>query len=163
MIRGCATNLWQGEETTILVYGIGAKMKVTIKGAYYGTKTLPSLNDYLAEQGRHPKAGGKQKNDYMWVCIGAIRKCLKCWKVTNPPIILKYDFYEPKDGHARDIGNILGEADKLFEDALQACKVIGNDNPAWVIGIQGFYHQTDGEPYIEIEIEERGNNELVSQ
>lgn len=139
-----------------LVCGIGAKMKVTIKGAYYGKKTLPSLNNYLSEQGRNPRAGGKHKSDYMWVCVDAIRKCLRCQKVTNPPIVLRYDFYEPKDGHPRDIGNILGEADKLFEDALQACKVIGDDNPNWVVGIQGFYHLTDGEPYIEIEIEELG-------
>lgn len=130
--------------------------KVLIVGRYYGNKTLPSLNNYLAEQGRHPRAGGRQKGQYEWVCIEAIRKCLKGWKVTNPPITIRYDFYEPKDGHPRDIGNILGEADKLFEDALQACKVIGNDNPDWVIGVSGYYHTTDKEPYIEIEIEEIG-------
>lgn len=142
---------------------IGVSRKVIIKGKYYGNKTLPSLNNYLAEQGKNPRAGGRQKSSYKWVCIDAIRKYLKGWKVTNPPITLRYDFYEPKDGHPRDIGNILGEADKLFEDALQDCKVIENDNPKWVVGIQGFYHLTDGEPYIEIEIEERGNNELVLQ
>ena len=31
------------------------KPKVTIRGTYYGDRTLPSLNDYLAEIGKNPK------------------------------------------------------------------------------------------------------------
>ena len=62
-------------------------IKVIIKGAYYGEKTLPSLNDLLREYGRHPNAGNKMKQDCMWICIAAIRKCLKGWKVENPPVL----------------------------------------------------------------------------
>ena len=130
--------------------------KIIIRGEFYGNRTLPSLNDYLAEIGKNPKAGGRMKKDYMWVCIGAIRKCLRGYKVTKPPVAIHYNFYEPNRGQKRDIGNILGAADKFFEDALIACKVIENDNPDWVSEISGTYHKVNGEPYIEIEIEERG-------
>ena len=52
--------------------------------------------------------------------------------------------------------NIFSMADKSFEDALQDCKVIENDNPDWVINATHEFFYTDGEPYIEIEIEEKG-------
>lgn len=145
-------------ETTVSNLKDSTTKKVFIRGRFYGDKTLPSLNNYLAEIGRNPKAGGKMKNDCKWICIAAIRKCLKGWKVTNPPIILHYKFYEPKDhkGHRRDYMNIFAMADKSFEDALQDCKVIENDNPDWVINATHEFFYTDGEPYIEIEIEEKG-------
>lgn len=129
---------------------------VVIKGAFYGDKTLPSLNDAIAEYSRHPKAGGKMKADCKWICIGAIREHLKRWKVTNPPIILHYKFYEPNRGQRRDVLNIFSWADKCFEDALQDCKVIEKDNPDWVINATHEFFYTDGEPYIKIEIEEVG-------
>lgn len=130
--------------------------KVLIKGEYYGNRTLPSLNDYLAEIGKNPKAGGKMKRDYMWVCIGAIRKHLRGWKVTRPPIIIHYRFYERNKGVKRDVMNVAAFADKCFEDALQSCGVIENDNPAWVENTTHQFFWIDGEPFIEIEIEERG-------
>lgn len=143
-------------ETTVSNLKDSTTKKVFIRGRFYGDKTLPSLNNYLAEIGRNPKAGGKMKNDCKWICIAAIRKCLKGWKVTNPPIILHYKFYEPSRGQKRDYMNIYAMADKSFEDALQDCKVIENDNPDWVINATHEFFYTDGEPYIEIEIEEKG-------
>lgn len=131
-------------------------IKVIIKGAYYGEKTLPSLNDLLREYGRHPKAGNKMKQDCMWICIGAIRKWLKGYKVTNPPVILHYKFYEPRKSQKRDVMNVFTMCDKCFEDALQSCNIIENDNPMWVSNTTHEFFYTDGEPYIEIEIEEKG-------
>lgn len=145
-------------ETTVSNLNSSTTKKVFIRGRFYGDKTLPSLNNYLAEIGRNPKAGGKMKNDCKWICITAIRKCLKGWKVTNPPIILHYKFYEPSKGQKRDYMNIFSMADKSFEDALQDCKVIENDNPDWVINATHEFFYTDGEPYIEIEIEEKGED-----
>ena len=130
--------------------------KIVIEGAYYGTKTLPSLNNLLAEYGRHPKAGNKMKQDCMWICISAIRKCLGSWKVTNPPIILHYRFYEPIDGHERDVMNIFSMCDKCFQDALQSCKTIDGDDSKWVENTTHEFYWIDGDPYIEIVIEERG-------
>lgn len=130
--------------------------KVVIEGRYYGDKTFPSLNNYLAEIGKNPRAGGRMKKEYMWVCIAAIRKWLKGWKVTKPPIIIHYKFYEPNKGQKRDVMNVASIADKFFEDALQACGTIENDNPAWVANTTHDFYYTDQEPRIEIEIEERG-------
>ena len=134
--------------------------KVTIRGTYYKDRTLPSLNDYIAEIGRNPKAGGRFKADYMKPCIAAIRKCLGGWKVTRPPINIHYTFYEPQKGIARDHGNIFSFCDKVFEDALQQTGVIENDNPKWVDDLGMKFRYTTGEPYIEILIEEgREKNE----
>jgi hypothetical protein len=133
----------------------GAKVPiVTIRGTFYKDRTLPSLNDYIAEIGRNPKAGGRFKADYMKPCISAIRKCLRGWKVTNPPINIHYVFHEPMKGIARDHGNIFSFCDKVFEDALQAAGVIENDNPKWVDGLGMTFKYTTGEPFIEILIEE---------
>ena len=143
-------------ETTVSNLKDSTTKKVFIRGRFYGDKTLPSLNDAIAEYARHPKAGGKIKNDCKWICIAAIRKCLKGWKVTNPPIVLHYKFYEPNRGQRRDFLNIFDWADKCFEDALQDCKIIENDNPDWVINATHEFFYTENEPYIEIEIEEIG-------
>lgn len=52
--------------------------------------------------------------------------------------------------------NIFGLCDKYFEDALQKCGVIENDNPDWVENTTHEFYWIDGEPFIEIDIEERG-------
>lgn len=134
------------------------KPKVTIRGEYYKNRTLPSLNDYLDEIGKHPKAGGRFKADYTKPCIAAIRRCLRGWKVTNPPVVLHYRFFERKKGKRRDVSNIFSLCAKFFEDALQQCGVIENDNPDWIENFDTEFHWIDDEPYIEIEIEERGSN-----
>lgn len=128
-------------------------MKFTIRGAFCGDKTLPSLNQYLAEIGRNPKAGGRYKKQYVMVITNAIRRDLKRWK-TNKPVILHYTFAEPAKGAKRDFGNVFALADKFVEDALRDCRVIPDDNPHYV---RNFTHQflyTNGEPYIAVEIEE---------
>lgn len=131
--------------------------KVTIRGEYYKNRTLPSLNDYLDEIGRHPQAGGRFKRDYTKPCISAIRRCLRGWKVTHPPVILHYKFYELKKGKRRDVSNIFSLCAKFFEDALQETKTIENDNPDWIENFTTEFHWIESDPYIEIEIEERGN------
>ena len=134
--------------------------KVTIRGKYYGERTLPSLNDYIAEIGRHPKAGNKLKGDCMKICFSAIRRCLRGWKVTRPPVVLHYKFFESSKGKRRDVMNIFSFADKVFEDALTDLKVMENDNPDWVENTTHEFYWIDpkNEPYIEVEIEERGTN-----
>ena len=133
--------------------------KVTIRGEYFGNRTMPSLNDYISEIGKNPKAGGKFKADYTKPIINAIRRCLKGWKVTHPPVVLHYKFYERKKGHRRDVMNIFACADKFFEDALQTTGTIENDNPDWIENTTHEFYWIDDEPYIEIEIEERGTHE----
>ncbi len=130
--------------------------KVTIRGEYYGNRTLPSLNDYLNAVGTNPKAGGKFKADYTKPCISAIRRCLRGWKVTHPPVVLHYKYFENKKGKRRDVSNIHALCAKFFEDAMQQIGTIENDNPDWIENFTTEFAWIDGEPYIEIEIEEKG-------
>lgn len=126
--------------------------KVVIKGNYYGkTRTFPGLNDYLHDCARHPQIGAKMKREYQMIACNAIRRQLPHLHIHNP-IILHYTFFEPD--RARDKGNIFAFADKVFEDALQACKVINNDG--W-FEIENFTHEffvDKNNPRIEIVIEE---------
>lgn len=124
-----------------------------IKGTFYKNKTFPSLNDYLGECAKHPQKGAKMKRDFMMVASNAIRLQLKRF-ATNKPIILHYRFFEPTKGQIRDSLNVFSFADKVIEDALQACKVIPNDNPHYVTNATHDFFYTDQEPYIEVFIEE---------
>lgn len=92
----------------------------TIRGRFFGDKTFPSLNNYLAEVGRNPKAGGRLKRQYVMLATNAIRRDLKRWKA-SAPVILHYTFAERKKGAKRDRGNIFGLADKFIEVALRDC------------------------------------------
>ena len=130
--------------------------KVVVRGRFYGDKTFPSLNNYLAEIGRNPRAGGRMKRDYMMICSSAIRVQLKGWKAQRP-IILHYIYFEPSKGQKRDVGNIHDMFDKVFEDSLQQCGVIPNDDPAHVVNMTHDFYYTDDEPYIEVYIEELEN------
>lgn len=125
----------------------------TIRGAYCGDKCFPSLNQYLAEIGRNPKAGGRYKKQYIMIATNAIRRDLKRYKATKP-VILHYTFAEPRKGARRDYGNIFSLADKFIEDALRDCRVIPDDNPHYVKNFTHEFLYTDGEPYITVEIEE---------
>ena len=128
--------------------------KVTIKGCYYGDKTFPSLNNYLAEIGRNPRLGNALKRDFMMICNSAIRVQLKRYKAKKP-IILHYIYYEPAHGQKRDFMNIHFCFAKFFEDSLQTCKVIENDNSDYLLNeTHDFYYIESGEPYIEVYIEE---------
>ena len=130
--------------------------KVTIMGAFHGNRTLPGLNDWLSEYGKSPLAGGRFKEDYMKVCLLSIRRDLRGWKVTKPPIITHFHYFENKKGVHRDVDNIHGFCVKVFHDALQKSGVIENDNPKWVENFTTEFQWIDGTPYIQIEIEERG-------
>ena len=134
--------------------------KVVISGNYYGSKTFPSLNNLLAEYGRHPKSGSAMKKKFERICCDEIRDQLHDYQAKNP-IVIHYRFFEPQDGHPRDNMNIFSMVDKCFEDALQVCKVIPNDNPKFMLNTtHDFYYLPNkwGEPYIEIYIEEVNNN-----
>lgn len=127
--------------------------KVTVRGCYFGNRTMPSLNDYLDAVSAHEDGNFKKK--YTKPMLAAIKRCLRGWKCNHPPVILHYKYYEMKKGHRRDIGNIHGFFQKLFEDALQEAGMIEDDNPDWVSGFTAeFIWLSSGEPYIEVEIEE---------
>lgn len=126
--------------------------KVVIKGIYYAKcRTMPDLNDYLHECGRNPKLGGKMKRDYMMIAANAIRTQLPRLQI-DKPIIIHYRFYEAD--RCRDKGNIFSFADKVFEDALQACKVIPNDGWDQIDNFTHEFYVDKQNPRIEIVLEE---------
>lgn len=136
--------------------------RITIRGIYYGkNRTLPGLNDYIDALGTHPKAGAKFKADYSKPIVSAIRRCLRGWKVTHPPVILHYKFFENSKGKRRDVDNIFACCAKFLQDALQDTGTLENDNPDWVCGFTADFEWITGEPYIQIEIEEVGHVEQV--
>lgn len=126
---------------------------IEIKGAYFGDKTFPSLNNLLTEYGKTPLAGGRMKKKYQSICIRFIRTHLKGKKYSKA-IILHYHFYEPRKGQKRDVMNVFSFFDKVFEDALVELKTIKDDNPAIVLNTTHDFHYTDKVPYVVVEIEE---------
>lgn len=126
---------------------------VTIRGAFYGKRTFPGLNEYLRECARHPQAGARTKREYQAVAQNAVRRQLGRLKI-DTPIIIHYRFYEAD--RRRDKGNIFAFADKVFEDALQACGVIDNDGWAQVENFTHEFYVDSKNPRIEIDIEEVG-------
>lgn len=127
-------------------------MKFVISGLFYKDRTFPGLNEYIAELGKNPKAGGRLKKDYMIISCNAIRRDLKRIK-TDKPVILHYAFYEPRKGRKRDVMNVFSFADKVIEDALVQCGIIPDDNPTYVVNTTHKFFYADY-PRIEVEIEE---------
>ena len=125
--------------------------EVEISGNFWGrNKTFPSWNDVLAQYGRKPQIGNRTKQEMQMMCVNAIRRQLNL--VIDKPIKITYTFYEPD--RKRDLGNLLF-VDKIFEDALQVCGVIKNDNQNFVKGITANEVQIDKDnPRVVVEIEE---------
>ena len=126
--------------------------KFTIEGQFYKDRTFPGLNEYIAELGKNPLAGGRLKKEYMMIACNAIRHDLKRFS-TNKPVILHYSFYEPKNGRKRDYMNVFSFADKVIEDAIVKCGVIPDDNPSYLKNTTHEFYYSD-RPRIEVEIEE---------
>lgn len=124
-----------------------------IRGAYYKSHCFPSLNDYINELGRHPKAGNRMKQEYEMIACNAIRLGLKRFS-TQRRIVLHYHFKEPAKGNKRDRMNVFSFADKVIEDALQRCNVIPDDGPEIVDNTTHTFEFTKGKPEIEVWIQE---------
>lgn len=129
--------------------------KVVISGRYHKDKTFPSLNNLLAEYGKKPHAGNQMKQVFQRVCADMIRLQIGGYKATRP-LVIHYRYFEPARGQKRDYANIHSMASKVFNDALQMknIEVIPNDGPEWVLNETHDFYYTDGEPYIEVYLEE---------
>ena len=129
--------------------------KVVIRGKFSGNFTFPSLNDYLQACGYSPLKGAKLKKDTEIICSMELRKQLGRMAF-EPPICLHYKFYEPAKARSRkrDCANIFSMFDKVFEDALVACKYIPDDRPKYMLMPTAEHYFTDGTPYVEIYIED---------
>lgn len=128
-------------------------MRLEIHGKYFGEKTFPSLNNYLHECNRTPLAGGAMKKKFQTICERQLKLQIGDYKLQTP-ICITYEFYEPKKGVKRDLGNVFAFTDKVFEDALVKVGFLPDDNPNFVRGLAMSLHYTDKVPYIVIDIQE---------
>ncbi len=127
--------------------------RFTIKGDYSGSHCFPSLNEYLAEMGRHPQAGARLKRIYENIAITAIQMQLRGYKAVKP-VILHYRIYINCHGRRADHMNLAAFADKVIEDSLVKAKVLVDDNPKYVRNADFYFEYVDAKPSIEVEIEE---------
>lgn len=131
----------------------GSMKMFRIVGKFYGEKTFPSLNNYLHECAKNPKAGARMKREYQMIACNAMRLQLRRWKAEKP-IILHYRFFEPNRGQRRDFLNVFDFCDKVIADALQDCQIIPNDDPKHLLNATHDFYYTDQTPFIEVYIEE---------
>lgn len=133
-----------------------ASTSFTIKGAFYGDKCFPGLNDLLHEAERHPKAYNDMKRKYQGIAVNAIRRDLRGYKARGRVFPI-YKFYEPLNGKIRDYDNIQSAARKIINDALVKTKTIEDDKPKFLMcGTNEFYY-TKNEPKIEVYLMEVEN------
>lgn len=133
-------------------------MKFTIKGAFYGDKCFPGLNDMLHEAERHPRAYNDMKRQYQLLAVNAIRRDLRGFKAEGR-VQLNYFFGEPKKGNKRDYDNIVAAARKIITDALVRTEVLQDDSPKYLGYGTNSFEYVDV-PYIRVEIvevEPKGN------
>ena len=130
---------------------VNASIKFIIKGAYYGDKCFPGLNDLLHEAERHPKAYNTMKQQYQMLAVNAIRRYLRGFKAQGL-VIPHYKFCEPLKGNKRDYDNIAAAGRKIINDALTKTGTIKDDSPNYLgYGTNTFVY--DDEPYIEVVLE----------
>lgn len=127
-------------------------MIFTIKGAFYGEKCFPGLNDLLHEAERHPKAYNEMKRQYQLIAVNAIRRDLRGFKAKGR-VQLHFTFGEPKKGNKRDYDNIVAAGRKIITDALVKTNVLHDDSPKYLGYGTNSFEYVDV-PYIRVEIEE---------
>ena len=128
-----------------------ATTKFIIKGAYFGEKCFPGLNDLLHEAEKHPNAYNQMKRQYQMIAINAIRRDLRGYKAKGL-IALHYTFGEPNKGNRRDYDNIVSAGRKIINDALTKTETIKDDSPKYLgYGTNTFIY--DDEPFIEVLLE----------
>ena len=113
--------------------------------------TLPTMNEYLASEARHPQAGAKMKRDNLQIVSTYLRRDLKRWK-TDKPLIIHYRFFEPNK--KRDKDNIAFMVLKTVHDAMQKCGVITNDGWANIENFTFDFFVDSINPRIEVYLEE---------
>ena len=127
-----------------------ASISFTIKGAFYGEKCFPGLNDMLHEAERHPKAYNDMKRQYQLLAVNAIRRDLRGFKAKGR-VQLNFTFGEPLRGNKRDFDNIVAAGRKIITDALVRTNILEDDSPRYLgYGTNNFEYVDV--PYIRVEI-----------
>ena len=113
---------------------------------------MPSLNEYIAEAGKNPKAGARIKRENKYLALQYMRLGdFRYWEASGP-IIIHYVFYEPN--RKRDHDNVFAFASKCIQDALQEGGFIKNDGWADILNFTHDFYLDTNYPRIEVYIEE---------
>jgi len=127
-------------------------MKIIIDGVYFKkNRTFPSLNDYISACRTNPIVGAKMKKDFQSIAELEINRQAGGEHFENP-VEIEYRFYE-SDGR-RDCSNVESFFVKVFEDALQECGVIDDDDQKHLRGFTNRFFIDKENPRVEVEIEE---------
>lgn len=119
-------------------------MKLVIKGK------LESLNEYIDECRRNPRAGNRMKREAEELVIWSAKASLR-GKIPTP-CVMHYTWYEPN--RKRDLDNISGFGHKVIQDALVKAKYLPGDGWAHIRGIRDDYQVDRKNPRIEVTFEE---------
>lgn len=119
--------------------------KIVIDGRLYG------LNEFIAANRQHPKAGNRMKKEAESIVMAYARKCMRNVQVKEP-VALHYKYYEINE--KRDLDNISGFFHKIFQDAIVRCGILKNDGWKNIRGFTDEFYVDKNKPRIEIIIEE---------
>ena len=112
---------------------------------------MPSLNEYIAEAGKNPKAGARIKRENKYLALQYMRLGdFRYWEASGP-IIIHYVFYEPN--RKRDHDNVFAFASKCIQDALQEGGFIKNDGWGDILNFTHDFYVSRTYPRIEVYIE----------
>ena len=119
---------------------------------------VPSLNDFIkaerttiyTKNGKFLTKGAVMKKEWQKYMANYICDCMGKVKIKEP-MIMHYHFYEAD--HRRDWSNCFSTFVKFFEDSLQECGVILNDNQRFIKGFTAEFEVDGVNPRTEIEIE----------
>jgi len=113
----------------------------------------PNLNDWISRMNVNKFRGAAMKKDAQQYMIVYIKKQLRGIVITNP-VKIHYVFYEPDK--KRDKSNVASFFVKVFEDALQECKILQNDSWKYIESYSHEFYVDAKNPRIEITISVSG-------
>lgn len=121
------------------------KYQIVIDGRLHG------LNEFIAANRQHPKAGNRMKKEAEGIITQYVRKYMKDTAVKEP-VVLHYKYYEMNE--KRDLDNISGFFHKVFQDAMVRCGILKNDGWKNIRGFTDEFYVDKNRPRIEVIIEE---------
>lgn len=132
--------------TSCIRGGAMAMIKLVIPGR------LPGLNEYIAAERTNRYRAAAMKRDAERLVLLHTKKCLRKWRQTGRPVLMRYTWYE-KD-RRRDMDNISAYGRKVIQDALVKGGYLKGDGWQHVIGFTDSFAVDKKNPRIEVEIVE---------
>lgn len=112
---------------------------------------LDDLNKYTKACRTNPYVGAKMKKDNERIVMYYIQQA-KLKPITNYPVKLKIDWYEPN--RKKDIDNITFST-KFILDSLVKMNIIEDDSQKYINEIEHYIHVDKNQPRIEVSLIER--------